>query len=167
MISVYFGVFVTVIYATSLNIQKINYYFLIAMTPVFLFNIHTLNHGLFSGQGDRDKLVHFLIENKLEKGFATYWNADVLTVLSNYKLMVSHIEGSRVVPSLFMATKKFYEPSNAQENFLLLDQSEVASIDFDYINRYLGSPDRILKYGNYQVYVYKKDFARNIPGWLE
>jgi hypothetical protein len=166
MVAVYFGVFVTVIFFDSLRIGNINKYLLVLITPIILFNIQTLNQGLAKGVGERDQLVNFLIENNLDRGFATYWNADVLTVLSDYKVMVSHIEGSHAGPSLFMSTKQFYKSVGAKENFLLLDSSEIASFDFNYLNKYLGSPDRFLKFNNYQIFVYKKEFASYLPEWF-
>ena len=67
---------------------------------------------------------------------------------------------------LFMSTKEFYKAVGAKENFLLLDGSEIASFDFEYIKQYLGPPDRILKFNNYQIFVYKKEFASHLPGWF-
>jgi hypothetical protein len=114
---------------------------------------------------ERQQLVNFLIDNKLEKGFATYWNADVLTVLSNYRVMVAHIESDKLKPSLFMSTNEFYKATGAHENFILLDSSEVAKFDFESIKDKIGSPYKILNFKNFQVFVYKKEFALYLPNW--
>lgn len=166
MLAIFFGIFVTIIFTYRLKIKNINLIFLIFMLPAFIFNVKTLNEGFNRGSGERQQLVDFLLANKLDRGFATYWNADVLTVLSDYKVMIAHIESDRLAPSIFMSTNEFYKPVGAHKNFLLLENSEIPKFDFESIRKAIGEPNRILRFNNYQIFVYKDEFAAHMPGWF-
>ena len=165
MVSIYFGVFTGLIYADFLNTYRNKVVFLGLLIPIIFYNAITLNLGFNKGESEREQLAKFLVEHKLEKGFASYWNADVLTVLSNYQVMVSHIELNGTKPSLFMSTKEFYKPSGEKENFLLLDATEVASFDFNFIKEFIGEPARVLNFKGYRIYIYPDEFASRLPGW--
>jgi hypothetical protein len=166
MIAIYFGVFVGLIYANFYKTKNAAILLMIALVPILLHNTLTLNRGLNHNGGERQQLANFLMENKLERGFASYWNADVITVLSNYKVMVSHIEGDQLKPSLFMSSKEFYKPVGAKENFLLLDGGEAKSFNFDWLRKHLGEPTKVLTFKGYFIYVYKDEFATRLPGWF-
>jgi hypothetical protein len=136
------------------------------MLPAFFFNIQSLHSGvLHSAVGEKDQLVSFLKANGLERGFASYWNADALTVLSNYQIMVAHIENERPMPWLFMTSKAIYQPVGAKQNFLLLESSEIPKFDFEPIRKNMGEPSRVLKFKQYQIFVYEGEFATHLPGW--
>jgi len=81
----------------------------------------------------RKGYVQYLIDNKLDFGFATYWNANVTTELSNGKIEMAGLEPRirsgvnanqfRILPSLI--PKKYFDPSYYKgESFLLLTNDE-------------------------------------------
>jgi hypothetical protein len=167
MLPIFLGVFISAFLIHKGGARTTRWLFLICMVPALIFNMYSLNKDIFNvNDGDKQQLVNFLVENNLDRGFATYWNADVLTVLSNYKIMVAHIENERLIPSLFMSTKEFYKSVGARYNFLLLEDSEISRFDLDVVKKSMGEPVRILKFKNYQIFVYEGEFATHIPGWL-
>ena len=166
MLAIFFGIFVSAILIERLAINNANWALFLVIAPLCLANISSLNGPLLHPSvSEKQQLVQLLKENKLERGFATYWNADVLTVLSNYQVMVAHIEGERPLPSLFMSSKEFYKPVGVSQNFLLLDDAEVPKFDFESVKKAMGQPVRTLKLGHYQIFVYDGEFAAHLPGW--
>jgi len=166
MVPIFFGVLISAIFLNKWQLKNSNLVLLALMLPAFFFNIHSLHSGLLSSAGgEKDQLVKFLKVNGLERGFANYWNADALTVLSNYQVMVAHIENERPIPWLFMTSKEFYKPVGAKQNFLLLETSEIPKFDFEPIRKSMGEPARILKFNRYQIFVYDGEFATHLPGW--
>ena len=91
----------------------------------------------------RKGYVQYLLDEDLEFGFATYWNANVTTELSNGKIQVAGLlaggrtggisggrtGGSGYRLSDFLIPKKYHDPHYHEgEAFLLLERSEWDSI---------------------------------------
>jgi hypothetical protein len=86
----------------------------------------------------RKNCIQFLLDNKLKYGFATFWNAKVLTELSNGKIELAGLEPEGLEPDKnkfrlegWLNPFNFYDPSFHQgESFLLLsrDDWELAQI---------------------------------------
>lgn len=72
------------------------------------------------------ELVDVLNQNNLDYGYAEYWKAGANTFLSDDKIKIRQIlciEG-RIRPFLWVASEKFYEPTNyVGRTFLLLDET--------------------------------------------
>ena len=81
----------------------------------------------------RKGYIQHLLDNRLEHGFATFWNANVTTELSNGKLELTGIEFDGLKPDTniqfhfykWLNPVKFFNPSyHSGESFLLLTRSE-------------------------------------------
>ena len=82
----------------------------------------------------RKGYIQYLLDNKLDYGFATRWNANVTTELSNGKIELAGLEELKelkpagtdqfyIIP--FLNPMKFFNPSFHQgESFLLLTRDE-------------------------------------------
>jgi hypothetical protein len=94
----------------------------------------------------RNSHIEYLLENNLEFGFATFWNANIITELTNGKIKMTRLDqatpGSSRKP--FVITKslipvKFIDPSyHKDESFVLLTRSE-----WDMARNRLGSSVRL------------------------
>lgn len=109
---------------------------------------------LFDGRRpERDNLTKFLAANDLKSGYATFWQADVLTVQSNYRVHVFHIADDRLEPWLFMATKRFYCDPREEGNFILLTEQEAGRFDFSSVPAELRST--LVEYRFHQFHIFK------------
>jgi hypothetical protein len=144
---------------------KIKKWILLALLPLLVFNAYSLNNQIFKTKSAQEELAGFLIQEGLTTGYATYWNADVLMVMSNYRLKVYHISDNEMRPRLFMSTAAFYQPAGDKYNFLLLTNSECQVFDFGAMKPYMGTPLKILQYKDYKIFVYGREFAQYLPDW--
>jgi hypothetical protein len=73
------------------------------------------------------QLTDFLLEHELEYGYATFWQAQAITLLSNQKVSVRNVavDQSGISPRLYQSNKNWYQDQQeTNEYFLLLDQTE-------------------------------------------
>jgi hypothetical protein len=81
----------------------------------------------------RKGYIRYLLDSKLDYGFATYWNANITTELSNGKIKLAGLDPKGLETGKddlrlqgWLNPKKFYEPSYHQgESFLLLTRVEL------------------------------------------
>jgi len=75
---------------------------------------------------DKQGATNFLVENNYTFGWATFWNADVFTYLSNGLFEVAHIyEPQSMTAFKWLSPKKYYESGYySGQVFLLLSESE-------------------------------------------
>ena len=126
------------------------------LLPLIGYNIFNLNADLIGGhRPERDNLVKFMAANGLKSGYATFWQADVLTVQSNYRVHVFHIADDRLDPWLFMSTKRFYCDPQEDGNFILLTEQEVGKFDFSSVPADLRSS--MVEYRYHQFHIFKYD----------
>ncbi len=79
-----------------------------------------------------------LINSGLKTGYATFWNSQVITLLSDSKLQVANIDVNEngISPCPYQTDKKWFEKREGEENyFLLLTPDEVntvsQTVDYD------------------------------------
>lgn len=116
----------------------------------------------------RDALVAELKSMELKYGYATYWNAGALTVLSDNEVKVRQvlIQDGLPRPMRHLSSDRWFEPEAWQgETFLLLDDREAALIDWSAITRYAGAPVREARIGGMQVFVFKQNLSAGLPNW--
>ena len=99
-----------------------------------------------------DGLKNFLLKNGLHYGYAKFWNAGVLSVLSDEELLVRPIviDQGLPKPDRWLSSNRWYRPGAWQgETFLLLsaqkeeqeegleqDKQDQEIIDWDLLERY-------------------------------
>lgn len=113
-------------------------------------------------------LTAFLQANDLRYGYATFWNAGVLSVLSREKVRVRQIWIDRGLPEprRHLSSNRWYRPSAWQgKTFMLLTEDEAETVDWGVLERYQGMPVQTLEWNDFQIFVYDQNMARNIPGW--
>jgi len=128
-----------------------------------------------------DGLKNFLLENGLHYGYARFWNAGVLSVLSDEKLLVRHVVFDQGLPKpdRWLSSNRWYRPGAWQgETFLLLstqkeeqeegleqEQEVQEIIDWNLLERYHCKPIRKLSYADFQIFVFPHNLAKYLPGW--
>lgn len=137
---------------------------LVILLPILVYNTYTLNSKMFDAKSDKEELADYLLDNNLSVGYATYWNADSLSVMSNYQVMVYHINQTQMTQFLYLSSIDDYQ-STEKLNFLLLNNSEIEAFDFSTLNKYMGDPIKTLEFSDYKIYIYDKPFSQYMPGW--
>lgn len=116
----------------------------------------------------REALVAELKAMGLRYGYATYWNAGALTVLSGSEVKIRQImiPNGLPLPMRHLSADRWYEPEAWQgETFLLMDDKEVAATDWGALTRYVGQPTREARIGAMRVFVFKENISLELPNW--
>lgn len=119
-------------------------------------------------QSNRSLLVKFLQANGLHYGYATYWNAGVLSVLSEQDVRVRQIRLDRglPIPMKHLSSDRWYRPSAwGGETFLLLTNEEAKTVDLDLLANYNSKLERRLQFLDWQIFVFQKNIAGSLPNW--
>jgi hypothetical protein len=113
-------------------------------------------------------LSNFLQKNGLHYGYASYWNAGVLSVLSDEKVLVRQIVIDRglPIPMKHLSSNRWYRPGAWQgETFLLLTAQEAAAIKWEDLEHYRAKPVRELAFGPFKIFVFAQNLAAYLPVW--
>jgi len=113
-------------------------------------------------------LARYLQANGLNYGYATYWNAGTVSVLSDEHVLVRQItlDGALPMPLRFLSADHWYNTETWKgETFLLLTQDEANKVDWKRLAE-LGLPvSRKLQFGNLGIFVFGQNIAAKIAGW--
>lgn len=112
----------------------------------------------------RETLIQSLHENGFSYGYATYWNAQILTSMSNAKLKVLPVLLQETTISPFYDLNyihQFSSESHAGNAFLLFTSEEYTQMSetMAALEEQIGEPAEILTIGNYVVLTYNYNIA--------
>jgi hypothetical protein len=127
-----------------------------------------LAQGKLDQANARMRLVHFLKSQDLHYGYASFWNAGVLTVLSGNDTAVRQIviNGGLPLPMRHLSSDRWYAASAWRgPSFLLLDSYEAGIVDWTAMAKRVGEPVRRLEFEGMWVIVYDHNIARDFPDW--
>lgn len=117
---------------------------------------------------DRFEMVDFLKKNNLRYGYASYWNAGSLTVLSDGEVKIRQIvlNNGMPTPMRHLSSNRWYRQSAWQgKSFLMLHQSEIPLLDIEKLMRLGLQSTEKLNYKNFSIYVFPENIAAKLPGW--
>ncbi len=126
---------------------------------------------------DMDGLKDFLLENGLHYGYSKFWNAGVLSVLSDEKLLIRQVlfDQGLPKPDRWLSSNRWYRPGAWKgKTFLLLspgnedmdeDPDDADVIDWDLMERYHCKPVQTLSYEAFRIFVFPHNLANYLPGW--
>ena len=118
------------------NTGCLKYTSIICGIVLFVFGQSYLHFQSIAGHDAnsvRKNYIQYLLDNRLDDGFATFWNANVTTELSNGKIALAGLEPHGLDPDTdhrfhiqgWLNPVKFYNPSyHPEESFLLLTRAE-------------------------------------------
>lgn len=112
------------------------------------------------------RLTLFLEGQHLKLGYATFWNAGVVTALSDDRLRVRQVKlgNGYIEPHRWLASPHWYRGDAAgHQSFLLLEGTERA-FDTGSLRALLGKPSAVKSFGDYRVLIYPFDLALRL-GW--
>lgn len=105
-------------------------------------------------------LSEYLKENELTYGYATFWNANVITLLSDSNVKVRNVEISdegSLTKGLYQSESYWFDEQENQNNyFLLLTRTEFAKL-FRDTQKQLGGYYDYLEYDNYYILIYSSN----------
>lgn len=119
-----------------------------------------------ASRSEHQQLVRFLEANHLAHGYATFWNAGVLTGLSGDRVQVRQIilGSGDIQPFRWLASSRWYDGDpNVHESFLLLKGAERA-FNLEPLVPVLGKPTKVENFGDFRALVYPFDLALRL-GW--
>lgn len=102
------------------------------------------------------KLAQYLQEHDLEYGYATFWQANIITMVSDseVKVRVIRLEKEGYVKRLYQTNENWYEKADGYDRyFAILTNSEYEEYYFG--NGNYEMPEEILVFGDYRILVYK------------
>lgn len=116
------------------------------------------------------ELVEFLKENGLRYGYASYWNAGKLSVLSDEAVLVRQVgfRNGIPVPMRHLSSDRWYKTGTWEgETFLLLQDHELSALNLDVLAVYQGYPSRELVFETFYIFVFPKNIALGTAFWDE
>lgn len=108
------------------------------------------------------RIVALLERENLSWGYATWWNAGVMTILSSERVRVNPVDfsGSNIIPFPNMTQQRHFLPqAHVGESFLLLRPGEASTERLSAMGAILGKPSRIVESKDAIVYVYPKNIS--------
>ncbi|WP_166454868.1 hypothetical protein, partial [Duganella aquatilis] len=124
------------------------------------------HHGALLKTPDQ-QLGEFLQQQGLQYGYATFWSAGKITVLSSGAVRIRPVAVERglPMPTRKLSSNRWYTPAAWQgPTFLMLRDSELAALNLPLLTGYAGAPRR-LHYQDATILVYPRNLAAALPGW--
>lgn len=100
-------------------------------------------------------LAEYLKHNDLEYGYATFWQANIITLISDseVKVRVIKAEDEGYVKRLYQTNRNWYEKADGYDRyFVILTNAEYT--DYCFGNKNYEEPEEMLECGNYKILVY-------------
>lgn len=127
----------------------------LCMMPIVTVDMFTMDKQSKANE-ELTNLARYLEEQELEYGYATFWQANIITLISDSKVKVRGIklENNGYKKRLYQTNKNWYEKADGYDRyFVILTRNE-------YEEYYLGSnsfekPEEVLSFGNYRIMVYR------------
>ncbi len=111
---------------------------------------------------DKYRLVEVIRDNGFSHGYATFWNSQVITILSDSDVLAANVDVNEngIAPCPYQANQKWFEPQEGvEEYFVLLSdyEVEVLSATADWGLFELLSTD-IIHVDGYKIFVFNSLF---------
>lgn len=146
-----------------------------ACLPLYTGIFYDLWLPYFHGAGPnhhenvKQPLADYLVTHDLQYGYATYWNAGVLTILSQERTHVNAIQlggNPPIQPFRWLTSAYAYSPEAfVGPTFLLLTNEEYAGLNTRHLEAYLGTPQSEDSVLGYHIIKYNFNIAARLPGW--
>jgi hypothetical protein len=147
--------------------KKVFFTVFMALAPLYVTSYFVLVHPCFVLKNHKIDLVNALESRNIHYGYASFWNAHVLTVLSSFKTRINPVEindWEGIKPMRWLSSEKWYEPDHYRgKTCIILTSSEYSSAKARKILKAnLGVPEEQFVVHNYRVLVYGFNIAREM-----
>lgn len=125
--------------------------------------------GVDISDSAKRSLIQLLTQHDLRYGYASYWNAGALSVLSNEQVKIRQImAGNDGLPAPFrwLGSNAWYRPAAWDEKtFLLLQDNEISQFDWKKMaDLGITAIEKYRTHG-FTVFVFPENIARRLPNW--
>lgn len=114
-------------------------------------------------------LIKLFAKHDLRYGYAFYWNAGALSVLSNETVKIRQIlagEGGLPVPFRWLGSNAWYRPAAYNgKTFLMLHNQEISQFDWKKMADLGLIPIEKYSSHGFTIFVFPENIARYLPGW--
>lgn len=124
--------------------------------------------GDLDASNERMRLARFLESNKLQYGYANFWAANQLTVLSRQAVRVRPIlyPDGLPAPMQHLSSGRWYEMAAWNgPSFLLLGAEEAKQVNWSELAKRTGQEPRMLAFEGWKIAVFDHNIARDFPSW--
>lgn len=114
------------------------------------------------------ELVSYLNKNDLNYGYASFYNANAATVLSDGEVVIRHIIINKGVPKPYrwLSSDLWYLPdAHKGKTFLALTNDESRLINWNLLRSYGIAPEKELHYKNFDIYVFNENLSKTPSLW--
>ena len=109
----------------------------------------------YGRDNDQHQVVKYLEENGLNYGYATYWNANILTLISSSKVKVRDInlDNDQPVKGWLNTDKAWYDAQTNQDKYFVLLTNSEYDDKVSKNHSILDNTSETLRYGNWVILV--------------
>lgn len=120
-------------------------------------------------QNAKQAIVEAATKEGLTFGYASYWNASVVTVLSSARVRVLPVHilpGAGVVPMRYLGSEWWYR-SEAHHGpvFVFVTSEELQTVEGAFFFDIIGPPQRVISVAGGSLLVFAENLATRIPWW--
>ena len=104
-----------------------------------------------------EKVVKHLEEKNLKYGYGSFWNANVLTMISDSKVKVRDVkfDSGKMMPNDYQTNKNWYKNApKLNEYFVLMTSNEYSQYYEGQNSSSFGKPKEIYNFDNYVILIY-------------
>jgi hypothetical protein len=108
-------------------------------------------------ESEQKKIASWLVERKLLLGYSQYWNAQILTVLTNGKvrvLPVEYSEGHVKAKITFVSSRPYKQFSKTKPAFFVIGPNGEAGITLEHLTLVFLKPNHVKKIGHFLIAVW-------------
>ena len=165
----YFPTILAIVFIRNFTCGNRRLYGLLIFVLLILLcgNIINLKDTVATDKEEHKSLAKFLENNNLKTGYAAFWHASIITVLSKEKVKVRaiEVENNKVLACNWYCKKTWYEQ---YADFVIIKEEDIKenqyefNVSSDNIIKNLGYPMQALKYEKYRIFLYNRDISKDL-----
>jgi hypothetical protein len=127
-----------------------------------------LAQGGLDATNDRMRLISWLKSSNLRYGYASFWNAGQLTVLSNQETKIRQIliVDKLPVPMHHLSSDRWYDAAAfTGPTFMLLTPDEAQQIDWQAMAQRTRQQVKFMTFEGWKIAVFDHNIAKDFPSW--
>lgn len=114
------------------------------------------------------RLLAYLQSRGLHYGYASYWNANAITILSGADVIIRPVwlDQKMPRPRYHLSSKNWYtQAAHSGTTFLVVSSAENKILNLDTLIGFAGKPINTYTFEDNLIYVFNSNFASTVFGW--